>query len=263
MNAHTTIASQPTVLRLTPPIALLRALPLGPLASAYLERQRQLAELFAAFENDDIEAAVDLLIAEYDARQGDPDLEDGDEDRCAAHDNNPSDFSVRRMGLDSDNPRDDDCTETSGWSEWRTRGRRKLTSAGTEKRGVCNTLCSPRHEDEEDDDPRERNGDEQDHNGSEEDFVTHASSGTGCPISDPDGEEAPDFRAIADPEAYKENVTRIRRTRCYQRFYRYRQGGAGQAVREPRGWMLYRSPISPTKRSLLRRKRGVPRAPRP
>jgi hypothetical protein len=87
--------------------------------------------------------------------------------------------------------------------------------------------------------------------------------GPGCAISDPDagiedGAEGPtedwqDDRPIADPQAYHEHIARVRRHRCYRprrdRYDRY-------------GWQLYTEPTTPTKRQLLRRKRGVPRRPR-
>ena len=69
----------------TPPIALLRSLPAGPLAIEY-QRLKRLADLFAAFDRDDMEVGIELLIAELDARDGDADREDGDEDRCRSGD---------------------------------------------------------------------------------------------------------------------------------------------------------------------------------
>jgi len=66
------------------PIAMLRALPAGPLAKKY-RRLKRLAKLFAAFDRHDMEAGVDLLLAEMDAQDGDTDREP-EEDRCEAGD---------------------------------------------------------------------------------------------------------------------------------------------------------------------------------
>lgn len=83
--------------------------------------------------------------------------------------------------------------------------------------------------------------------------------GVGCAVSDPDFgiEDVPegdcasvDHRPIADPQAYREHRARIRKTRCYQ------------PRRDRYEWDFYFEPVTPTKRQLLRRKRGLPRMPR-
>jgi hypothetical protein len=97
-----------------PPIALLRALPAGPLARKY-QRLKELADLFAAFDRDDMEAAVDLLLAQMDADDGDPDVEpNGDElDGGNAEDeegtgSNGSNFALAGCPI-SDPPEEDDA----------------------------------------------------------------------------------------------------------------------------------------------------------
>jgi hypothetical protein len=72
------------------PIALLRSLPSAPLTAEF-ERYRRLAELFAAFDRDDIEAGIDLLLAELDARDGDSDFEETrtEDDFCEHFDDGP------------------------------------------------------------------------------------------------------------------------------------------------------------------------------
>ncbi len=68
-----------------------------------------------------------------------------------------------------------------------------------------------------------------------------------------------DFRPIADPQAYREHRSRIRRTRTYMaRRIDARRWGGG--VTEDR--RLIHEPNVPSKRQLLRRKRGMPRRPR-
>jgi len=85
------------------------------------------------------------------------------------------------------------------------------------------------------------------------------STGPGCEICDPD--EAVDDKGcddingdFSDPVTRAEQRERIRRTRCYLRRSAYRG--------LPSGYRLYDEPAVPTKRQLLKRKRGVPRRPR-
>ncbi|MDQ3458593.1 MAG: hypothetical protein M3498_04685 [Deinococcota bacterium] len=66
----------------------------------------------------------------------------------------------------------------------------------------------------------------------------------------------PDMRAIADRDAYREQLTRLHKERCFK-LPRLRSTGIGAQE-----WVLYQEPATPTKRSLLRRKRGLPRSPR-
>ena len=108
----------------------------------------------------------------------------------------------------------------------------------------------------------------------EPDFVslpadaTFWGSGPGCPISDPDygaeeqgedcqGGEPVDCRPIANPDAYREQIAKRRRERCY------RLPDAGKWGRFGPDWRLYYEPTAPTRRQLFRRKRGLPRRPRP
>lgn len=60
-----------------------------------------------------------------------------------------------------------------------------------------------------------------------------------------------DHCPISDREAYRDQLRRIRRDRCYS-YLRY-------GCREHR---LYTEPRTPSRRSLLKRKRGMPRSPR-
>ncbi len=85
--------------------------------------------------------------------------------------------------------------------------------------------------------------------------------GPGCSIGDPDhgpeelGEDdriGPDERPIADPQAYREQLGRIRADRCWSRRTRWGR----------REFHLYQEPTVPTKRNILRRKRGMSRSPR-
>ncbi len=124
------------------------------------------------------------------------------------------------------------------------------------------------HMDEMDGDPdAEQTSDE-----GEPDFITKApSGGPGCLISDPDygaedmgedcrgGDVCEDYRPIADPQAYDQHRNRIRHTRTYlaRRIDCRRWGGT---ILEDR--RLFQEPSVPSKRQLLRRKRGMPRRPR-
>lgn len=94
--------------------------------------------------------------------------------------------------------------------------------------------------------------------------------GAGCGISDPDYAvddvacdvvEADYGDEYSDPEARALHRSRIRRTRCYREYRRYRDW-SGQVRSEVAGHHLYYLPSVPTKRQLLKRKRGVPRRPR-
>lgn len=100
----------------------------------------------------------------------------------------------------------------------------------------------------------------------EPDFQFNAidwAGGAGCPISDPgggyDGDEEPDesedLRPIADTLAAKQHLDRIRRDRAMKI-------PAGPARYSFATWRLREWPAVPTKASLLRRKRGIPKRPR-
>lgn len=116
----------------------------------------------------------------------------------------------------------------------------------------------------------EPNGDELDGSLGEDDFCDHNTymPGPGCPVSDPDygGEELGeiddgDIGLFADPEAYREQTNRLRRDRCYPVREHWRE--RGEIRSRVRYHRLFRQPQVPTKRQLLKRKRGVPRRPRP
>jgi len=130
--------------------------------------------------------------------------------------------------------------------------------------------------DELDGDPDiEPNGDEHDGNPGEDDFWPFAELrlGPGCPVSNmdyehdgrepenEDGEEAsrPPEGACKSAEAHRK---RIRRTRCLPDVVRYHDYRRGGYVSDVRGYILRRDPRAPTRRQLLRRKRGMPGRPR-
>ena len=70
------------------------------------------------------------------------------------------------------------------------------------------------------------------------------------------GDVCEDTRPIADPQAYREHRRRLQRERCCP-LRRVRVASYGYQARA-----LWNEPIVPTKRQLLRRKRGVPHEPR-
>lgn len=66
----------------------------------------------------------------------------------------------------------------------------------------------------------------------------------------------------SDREASRPHRDRIRRARCIPNYRRWRDWRTGQERREIDGYELILPPIAPTRRQLLKRKRGVPRRPR-
>ncbi len=68
----------------------------------------------------------------------------------------------------------------------------------------------------------------------------------------------PDVRPIADPQAYREHRARLRRDRCYP-LRKVAVGTNGDHIAR----RLWIEPTVPSKRNILRRKRGIPRSPRP
>lgn len=121
----------------------------------------------------------------------------------------------------------------------------------------------------------EPNGDELDGSTAEDDYGAtanmHTWSHAGCPIADPDqacddhacdGEtdSEPDDYAdqFADPIARAEQRKRIQRQRSLPVWSRYSVRGQRERI----GHELIIEPAVPTRRQLLRRKRGVPRHPR-
>jgi len=129
----------------------------------------------------------------------------------------------------------------------------------------------------------ELNGDELDGMGAEDDFGVQRAplhlEGPGCPLADPDmaaddqgcddidqdlePEECPE--EFSDPAVRARHRRRIQRTRCIRRYRIRRHSLTGEIMsREVARYELdeWRVP-SLTRRSLLKRKRGVPRRPRP
>ncbi|MGF7172223.1 hypothetical protein FHS91_003928 [Sphingobium xanthum] len=94
-----------------------------------------------------------------------------------------------------------------------------------------------------------------------------ADKGPGCPIADPDyhDEREPEEayeELFTDPEAYRFNVKRIQKARCFPILERCRDRYSGRLEAKPRRYQLYERPVIPTRRQLLRRKRGLPKRPR-
>ena len=196
MNMHTTIPPAEA------PLALRRALWEAATATEAMIvrnpiRLIEMAELLSRFERDDMERAVDLLMAMFDAMDGDPeaqqangdeldddgdghalsfanhcglgqheDDEHDDDDGCAAGDDNLTDWGARAYQMrygsryaDIDQrPGDIEDAEPAGYIEWQTRGRHKVGRHGAEP------LARDRHgnavaEDAEEDDAAEDNGD--------------------------------------------------------------------------------------------------------
>ncbi|HEX8444394.1 MAG TPA: hypothetical protein VF631_12195 [Allosphingosinicella sp.] len=70
------------------------------------------------------------------------------------------------------------------------------------------------------------------------------------------GDVCDDTRPIADVQVYREHRARLRRERCYK-LRRVAVGPDGYIARR-----LWIEPNVPSKRNILRRKRGVPKSPR-
>ncbi|HEX8443033.1 MAG TPA: hypothetical protein VF631_05235 [Allosphingosinicella sp.] len=70
------------------------------------------------------------------------------------------------------------------------------------------------------------------------------------------GDVCDDTRPIADVQAYREHRARLQRERCYK-LRRVAVGPDGYIARR-----LWIEPNVPSKRNILRRKRGMPRSPR-
>lgn len=210
-----------------------------------IEPLSAVARALAGFNRDQLGSAVEVLIALMDAADGDPDAE--------------------------------------------------IEDPAGETVPVIDDPELPAEEDDGDPDLEET--------GLEDGFVAHAANGPGCPIADPDfgveddplgcdpeedcgaedvGEldeaengltpdyaidqttSLPDAMVIAsDRAAMKPHRDRIRRNRCFPRYLRRRDRGTGQEDRELLGYELVGCLDAPSRRQLLRRKRGVPRRPRP
>jgi hypothetical protein len=140
-------------------------------------RERALSVLLDGLGERGVAEAVDRLIDLLDRRAGDTDLEEIDE-------------------------REPDCDGKGdvAWPEWHTRGRQKVVDrlAGFHEPMPQHAGVGMAQEDDEDDDPREDNGDERDGNRSEEDFMVHNTyypQGPGCPVSDPAGDRDEDLES--------------------------------------------------------------------
>ena len=77
-----------------------------------------------------LEALIERAIAALDALDGDPDLEDGDEDRCPAHDDDPAWWAGHGHGIGSEDDAEPDNEDLGasedepdfphrGWRPWR------------------------------------------------------------------------------------------------------------------------------------------------
>lgn len=107
------------------------------------------------------------------------------------------DFSARAdqlAGDPVDAEPDDDAKGDIAWPEWHTRGRYKVVErpTGAHEPMARHEGVGMAHEDDEDDDPKEANGDEHDTGNAEDECLTgnglqHADNRVGCPISDPGG----------------------------------------------------------------------------
>jgi hypothetical protein len=143
---------------------------------ATFRRRDRFERLVSLFERDEIEAAVDALIAYMDAHTPDADLEpDGDE-----RDGNSSEDDFMWHGgfgpgcrvSDPDEDDDEDCCRAGEDDA-------AMFSRGAQMgfAGDC-ALSDP---------DAEAAGDEQDGSASEDEFMRHDCNGPGCPLSDPGG----------------------------------------------------------------------------
>ena len=115
----------------------------------------------------------------------------------------------------------------------------------------------------------EANGDELDGSLGEDDFHRQSPDpGAGCPVSDPDlehdGREPLDYEegAFADTQAYRFHVQRLRLTRCLPKVVREPDWYSRQFIQRQVGHRLVREPVTPKRRQVMMRKRGVPKRPR-
>jgi hypothetical protein len=146
--------------------------------------------------------------------------------------------------------------------------------------------------DVEEDDPSGQRDEDGVNTGGTPTFGWGGPQAAGCPISDPDSavddegcddinddreEECdlvPDYGIdqmecipekvviASDRAAMRAQCERIRKTRCFARKRRYRDFRSGAERVEIAGYQLFADPVAPTRRQMLRRKRGVPRRPR-
>jgi hypothetical protein len=190
-------------------------------------RHRALDVLFIDIGERGVVAMIERLVDLLDARDEDVDLEDSEagSTRVDARGRYMDEDRIGDCGMSvdvEDSERDGTDEGDVSWTEFHSRGRQKLQRDHEPVRlGIDGHIV---HEDDEDDDPREENGDERDGTNGEDELLTagalyYAERGPGCPIADPGGSDlgvdpGVDLRPIADPEAYREQVARIRRDRC-------------------------------------------------
>lgn len=178
-------------------------------------RLAQFMRLVDAFEREEIETAVELLIERMDAGDGDPDLEDDERSgvmmRSTGADIDFEDDPIAEDGLvgdpidaEEDDPGEPSDEQDIGWTEWHGR-------ASEQQRAPHEQAGHPGAPDDS-----EADGDELDGEESEDDFVDHPETiAAGCPIADDDSDEAQhDLRPVADREAFRWHLDRIRDTRC-------------------------------------------------
>ena len=142
-----------------------------PPGTAPADARQHLALTLDLFERDDVEAAVDMLLELLDRADGDADREpNGDE-----LDGNSSEDDFMFHGHDGPGCPVAECGTSNScsagdpsWTEWQTRGRRKVDAHGAEivGRDRCANML---HEDAEDDDPREDDDADEEHDGREPD----------------------------------------------------------------------------------------------
>lgn len=83
-----------------------------------------------------------------------------------------------------------------------------------------------------------------------------------CDEADQDREPEDYLDEFADPVLRIQHRRRIQQTRCYANRRRLRDRGSGAERIEVTGYELFYKPTVPSRRQLLKRKRGVPRRPR-
>ena len=135
-------------------------------------RLAQWVRMIDAFERDDVERAVDMLIDRLDAAAGDPDLEpNGDEldgNGCEDDFGRHKPDGLAGCPIADPGATHEDSMGDPAWIEWQTRGSRKVDRYGAE-RLARDATGNPLHEAVEDDDPAGGNIADEPHD-AEEDF---------------------------------------------------------------------------------------------
>lgn len=140
------------------------------------------SRVLATFDRDQLAGFIAVAIDLLDFAQGDPDIEEDDDPGQCDEDGVNTNLAALQTGSPG-------CTISDGgdiaYSEWDTRGRRKLSTGGFEPYAGHN------EDDEEDDAPEEDDPSGQcDEDGINTSAVQFQPSGPGCEISDPGGEDA-------------------------------------------------------------------------